>query len=125
VTEDERAAFFRALEERLMRPDIRRSAEDVAALLGDGFVEFGASGAIYGMQQVVDGLRREEPAERSCTELRVRMLSDEIALVTYRALRRDPVSGRERHSLRSSIWQTDGGAWRMIFHQGTPTVPKP
>jgi hypothetical protein len=63
--------------------------------------------------------------ERSTTSFAVRELSNDAVLMTYRAERRDPVSGREWHSLRSSIWRLTDGCWQMIFHQGTAIPPRP
>ena len=36
--------FLRRLEERLLQPEVRQSAEAVADLLADDFIEFGSSG---------------------------------------------------------------------------------
>lgn len=39
------------------------------------------------------------------------MLSDEVALVTYRGAKAN----------RASVWIRRDGQWQMRFHQGTPT----
>jgi hypothetical protein len=52
----------------------------------------------------------------------IRSAIEEVVLVTYRSVSRDPVSGKERHALRSSIWKLIDGRWQMTFHQGTPTA---
>jgi hypothetical protein len=116
--------FFRDLEERLLQSATRRSPEEVGSLLAVDFVEFGSSGSVYDRQQVIDGLGQEQPMERSVTAFAVRELSKDTVLVTYRAERRDPLGGREWHSLRSSIWRLTDGGWQMIFHQGTAIPPR-
>ena len=71
----------------------------------------------------VEGLAAERPRarrKRTVSNLRVKQLADSVALVTY-AIERG--TGDQRGSLRSSIWKHDGGAWRMVFHQGT-VVPE-
>ena len=112
--------LFRELENRLLRQEIRHSPAAVSALLADDFLEFGSSGNIYGRRQTIDALEHEPPAELSMADFAVRALSDSVVLVTYRSERRDPVSGLDRHSLRSSIWSLIGGTWKLRFHQGTP-----
>jgi hypothetical protein len=84
-------------------------------LLAADFIEFGSSGAVYSRQQILDGLPKESPMELSATDFSARMLCDGVVLVTYRSMRRDPASGREWHSLRSSIWKLVDGCWLMAF----------
>jgi len=45
-------AQIRFLEERLLQPDVRKIAEDVAALLAAEFIEFGSSGHIFDREQL-------------------------------------------------------------------------
>ena len=115
---------FYDLEERLLREEVRRSPEKVEALLAPDFFEFGRSGAIWTRQQTIDGLTAEPTMDWSVTDFDARALSETVVLVTYRSVRRDPVSGNEWHSLRSSIWLLTDGRWQIAFHQGTPTQPK-
>ena len=63
--------------------------------------------------------------ERSMRDFTTRLLSESVVLVTYRSVLRDPVRGKEWHALRSSVWKRIDGRWQIIFHQGTPTQPKP
>jgi hypothetical protein len=124
---DEDEDVLRHLEEQLLSASVRRSAERVAALLVDDFVEFGGSGRVFDKAQIVADLAAEpltmSPVLRSLREFRVRKLAPDVALVTYRAVR-SGADGGEAHSLRSSIWTRDAGSWRMVFHQGTPTAAK-
>ena len=113
--------FFRDLEERLLRPEVRRSPDEAGKLLATDFIEFGSSGAVYSRQQILDALAKESPMELSATDFSVRVLCDGVVLLTYRSVRNDPASGQEWHSLRSYIWKFVDGRWLMSFHQGTPT----
>jgi hypothetical protein len=118
--------LFRDLEEKLLRPQTRNSPDEVAALLHPDFFEFGQSGIVWSRQQIIDRLAQERSIEGSLTDLSVRSLAADLALVTYRAVGRDPAGGNEWHSLRSSVWKLTDGRWQMIFHQGTPTrTPRP
>ena len=113
--------FFRDLEERLLRAEVRRLPDEAGKLLASDFIEFGSSGAVCSRQQILDALAKESPMEFSATDFSVRVLCDDVVLVTYRGARNDPASGQEWHSLRSSIWKFVDGRWLMSFHQGTPT----
>ena len=118
--------LFRDLEEKLLRQETRNSPGEVATLLHPDLFEFGQSGTVWSRQQTIDMLAQERPMEGSLTDLSVRSLVADVTLVTYRAVGRDPASGNEWHSLRSSVWKLTDGRWQMIFHQGTPTrVPQP
>ena len=112
-------AQLRHLEEQLLRPDVRRATEKVAALLADGFVEFASSGQVFDRRQILDALQHESPAERSLSDFHCTVLAENIALVTYRATRLLPSDAAPAHSLRSSIWRLKNGQWQMVFHQGT------
>ena len=45
------------------------------------------------------------------TNVAGRLVADTTVLVTYET----------PGALRSSLWRHDGSAWRVLFHQGTPT----
>jgi len=111
-------AQLRHLEEQLLLPKVRASAERVSALLADDFVEFGSSGKIFDKKQIMRLPRQERPIKRSLSKFESTMLSDNVVLVKYCATRS---SKPPRHSLRSSIWRLSNGQWQMVFHQGTLT----
>ena len=104
---------LRALEERLLDPAIRGSANQVDLLLADEFVEFGSSGHIYDKPAVMEALQLDPgfDGRRTIGDFRVRDLAPTVALVTYQI--------RETGTLRSSIWRLEEEQWRMVFHQGT------
>jgi hypothetical protein len=113
--------LFRDLEEKLLGRETRNSPGKVATFLRPDFFEFGQSGTVWSRQQTIDRLAQERPLEGSLTNLSVRSLAADVMLMTYRAVGRDPASGKEWHSLRNSVWNLTDGRWQMIFHQGTPT----
>src|SRR6266849_9783467 len=91
---------LRHLEEQLLGPEVRRSTERLTALLADDFVEFGSSGQVYNKKQVIAALREEAPTKLSLTEFESTMLSEDVALVKYRAIRHHPKPGEQPvHSL--------------------------
>jgi len=107
------AQALRDLEERLLLPSVRASPE-VATLLADEFVEFGSSGKIYDKQQIILLLQQEQGRTRTTlADFSARRLAADVVLVTYRVV--------ESRTIRSSIWRSVDGRWRMVFHQGTKT----
>ena len=118
------ADLLRSLEEQLLRPDTRRSADKVSDLLADEFVEFGSSGRVFDKAQIIESLRQEQEARsvrRTITDFSATSLATETVLITYRLIVCRDTSEEERHTLRSSIWKLINGRWQMVFHQGTPT----
>jgi hypothetical protein len=109
------------LEERLLQPYVRRSAQAVAELLADDFLEFGSSGRMFTKPQIIDSLQWESPTRVALREVQSRTLAPGVVLVTYRAVRQGESEKQVAYSLRSSIWRWREGRWQMIFHQGTPT----
>jgi hypothetical protein len=113
---------LKKLETELLRPEVRRSPEKMAAFLADDFVEFGRSGRIYGKADILETVAQSFAGQLSLLEFAAKALAPSVALVTYRSILRD-ANGSERHALRSSIWTHTEKGWRLVFHQGTPTAP--
>lgn len=105
--------LLRELEEGLLQPSVRASAEQAAALLADEFVEFGSSGRIYDKKQIIELLQEEQgqSRQRTVSDFSARQLATDVVLLTYRIV--------ETRTIRSSIWKLTNGQWRMVFHQGT------
>ncbi|AZE60452.1 hypothetical protein PFLU3_39370 [Pseudomonas fluorescens] len=104
------------LEQALQSCATRSDAGRLGQLLSDDFVEFGASGTVWGSKtEVIAGLQDEVFCERRMSEFAVKLLSAKVVLVTYRGHRQGVGD-----TLRSSVWREEQGQWRMVFHQGTP-----
>jgi hypothetical protein len=110
---------LRQLEERLLQPSVRKSAEEVSELLASEFIESGSSGRIFDKQQIIASLQMESTVRRSLVDFKTWILSPGIVLVTYRAIRQVAPGEQLIYSLRSSIWKLIDGRWQMVFHQGT------
>ena len=108
-----------SLEERLLQPQTRKDATELASLLSDDFVEFGSSGAVFDKTSIISALSRETPTERSIIDFKASPLAEGIVLVTYRAIRRAGAAEAPVETLHSSIWKRVNGEWKMAFHQGT------
>ncbi len=109
------AAHLLQLEISLMQPEVRRSADRLKALIRDDFFEHGASGKIYDLAALLKLLAAEPDVPvPTISDFATRLLSPDIALVTYRT----QLGSLAR--LRSSIWMREQSVWRLQFHQGTP-----
>ncbi|MBB5572956.1 MULTISPECIES: DUF4440 domain-containing protein [Rhizobium] len=120
---DDLSQHLKQLEERLFDPAVRASRPALEELLSAEFREIGSSGMLYTFGDIVDRLTEGEPdgISRVLTGFELKMLSDTLALVTYRATLHYP-DGRDVRTLRSSIWRLEAvERWRMLFHQGTLT----
>jgi hypothetical protein len=111
------AAYFFDLETSLHKSEIRKSPEAAAALLADGFIEFGSSGRIWDKSSIVESMRNEEPQAQEIIveDFVARELAPDVVLVTY--ISRTLTAYQP--TLRSSIWKNIATKWQMVFHQGT------
>jgi len=110
------------LEDRLLQPEIRHFGEEISRLLADDFVEFGVSGRTFDKLQVVEESPHSPPVPVIIKEFQVKILSPDVVLATYRAVKTNESREEMRNSLRSSIWKFLDGRWQMVFHQGTRTM---
>ncbi|OUC12092.1 MAG: DUF4440 domain-containing protein [Alkalinema sp. CACIAM 70d] len=117
-------SMLRELECELHQPQCRGNRARLAQLLAPDFREFGRSGASYTLDDMLMRLPTDiDPPKIHAQDFAVQMLSDSIALLTYREANINPSGELFRHTNRSSIWRLDSSGWQMIFHQGTPTAP--
>ena len=106
------------LELSLLRPSFRKSSDELERILADDFIEFGSSGKTYNKQQVIDFLANEIQTEIAVEDFSVKMLSEDIALATYKTFHKDS----QKRVLRSSVWKKTENSWVLEFHQGTVTI---
>ena len=107
------------LETKLLDVEFRKSSSLVGKLLTDDFIEFRSSGCIYNKLEVMAGLQSEVAIKRKLRNFNIRILADNIVLVTYISASYNDAGVEESASLRSSIWNFIDNSWKMIFHQGT------
>jgi len=67
----------------------------------------------------MEALQVESPADISMVDFRIKMLSADVALITYRAVWRRATDVQTSFSLRSSLWVMRDDRWQIVFHQGT------
>ena len=117
---DSEVELICALETRLLQGYVRESPEELARILAEDFIEFGASGRVYDKKQAFEAVTSAQ-SEISMTGFAARILAPGIILATYRTTKHKSAAGRSVSSLRSSVWQLIDGRWQLIFHQGTPS----
>jgi hypothetical protein len=115
---------LRAREEVLLDPMVRRDRGQVADLLADDFFEFGSSGRVWSRAATLDLLASEDYTPPSMEDFACHLIAPDVALVTYKSVRIDSVSGMRRVVLRSSLWIRKSERWRVRFHQGTKAARK-
>jgi hypothetical protein len=114
---------LKALETSLHDPEVRRSAERLGALLHPAFRELGRSGREYTREEVLAEFSGGAPEFVIwAQDFSLEVLSESLALLTYRSAHVADGGALERHTLRASLWQRTEEGWKMRFHQGTPTA---
>lgn len=90
------------------------------AMVADDYWETGASGRVYGRDEVLDALehRYADPdydplAGMEVGDFVARQTGERTWLVTYR------LRQAERLTIRVTVWRRDGDAWIALYHQGT------
>ena len=116
--------ILRELECELHELSTRRNRERLAQLLHPTFREFGRSGAVGSREEVIAHLLAEtEPPKVIAQGFVVLELAPSVVLLTYQSAHVSATGSLERHANRASVWLREDSGWRMVFHQGTPTVP--
>lgn len=119
------AEEIKILEETLLHSDFRNNPQLLDELLADDFEELGSNGKVTSKDEVVQWLLTKEGTPQwSLTEFRIRQVTPDLVLAVYRARQKDRLDDTYQGSMRSSLWQRNGAAWKMIFHQGTKILPE-
>ena len=100
------------------RPAFGKNGFDWEQMMAPDYWEVGASGRRYSRQFILDHLAKQPPVDAEaagwrCWDFGLRPLGPDTFLLTY------SLDQNGRISRRSTIWQHAGGAWRILFHQGT------
>ena len=111
---------LQALEVELHHPGVGCSRERLEQLLHPAFHEVGRSGSAYTRETVINYLASQysQPVVVS-DSFALSELGPGIALLTYRSAHLEPGNLLTNHTLRSSVWLSAAGGWRLRYHQGT------
>ncbi len=116
LTDDDRKLLQR-LEEELWREETRFDIPFMEQVLAEDFFEFGRSGRIYNRDQILTATRQPIDAVIPLPDFAVRMLAEDVALVTYNS--KAAYNGVLEKACRNSIWSRTSTGWVIRFHQGT------
>jgi len=109
-----------SLEKQLLIPSVRANIDELKRLISDDFIEVGASGRRFGINDVLVRLPQESSPQFKNYDFELRLLSESLAQLCYGATiiyNDDEI----RHSRRTSLWrQNQDGLWQICYHQGTP-----
>ena len=119
-----KASLFNHLieaERQLLQPEVRQSERALDALLDDEFIEIAANGTSFNKYQVLTRLPTEVVPQFYNQHFKGRMLSIDVAQISYQAAYRRSARAEFNYSLRMSLWRKNSAQeWQMVFHQGTP-----
>lgn len=108
------------LEEKLQKPDVRKSAKELDDLISDDLIEFGSSGQKYTKKDVLANLPSSPEIKFIMTDFETNILGEKIVQSLFKTEKTNLETGKITTSLRSSLWRNEDGKWKMLFHQGTP-----
>ena len=113
---------LRKLEVSLHDPRVRASADQFGAHLHPAFREFGRSGGSYTREEIIASVAGElAPYEIWSQDFELEVISEGLALLTYRSAHVAEQGELEHHTNRAPLWQQTESGWKIRFHQGTPT----
>ncbi|CAH9050603.1 hypothetical protein PSECIP111951_00225 [Pseudoalteromonas holothuriae] len=107
-------------ERQLLEPSVRQSNDMLEQLLSNDFYEISANGLIFNKQYVLSRLPDEKVPQFYNQAFQGRMLTAQLAQLSYHAAYRRNVKYQLNYSIRMSLWRLEYGKWRLVFHQGTP-----
>lgn len=111
------------LENDLLKSEVRKSPQKISELLAEDFIEFTSSGSEYHYKSGDVFQKQEDNSELlwNITDFKIKQLSDDCILAIYKVIKHNETNENKKYSLRSSIWKSYSGKWKMLFHQGTLT----
>lgn len=107
------------LENRLLKPGVRESENELFELLDEELIEFCSNGKIYHYKK--GDTFNSQGINWEIVDFSIVELSDLTVLAIYKLIKHDEIDIEKKYSLRSSIWKYSDDKWKMIFHQGTLT----
>lgn len=122
VLSPEDQALLTRLEESMWTEASRFDESFMQRSLASDFFEFGKSGRMHTRDAVLSAQRHVIGAMLPLRELRIRLLGENTAQITYMS-ETESADGSRLLARRSSIWSKTSLGWQLRFHQGTPVPP--
>ena len=119
---DELLQHLREREVALHQPGVRADVNRLEELLHESFAEIGRSGRSYSRADILGELPLENTSSSVLSQdFCVAVVTNGVALLTYKSAHVDSDGTISCHALRSSLWLHTAQGWQVRFHQGTPT----
>ncbi len=111
--------IIKNFEIELLDPKVRKNKKRLNDLLSDDFLEYASTGEIFTKKDILLNLPKETKRTFNISNLKVKDISENIFLVTYKIKKFDIDKNIKTLSIRSSIWKKDNNQFKMVFHQGS------
>jgi hypothetical protein len=116
-------ATLQALEQSLLRAEVRSDSDRLGALLHPLFSEVGASGRTYSREEMLTEFRNAPPSYAVwAQDFQAEVISETVVLLRFKSAHIEESGSLSRFVSRISVWQATESGWRLRFHQGTPTT---
>ena len=114
---------LRELEVETHQPHVRTDHRKLEQLLHPNFFEVARSGALYSRDSVLAEFSNHPPSYSVWSQdFQLELVAEGLALLTYRSAHIADDGTLERHTQRTSLWQSTEQGWQLRFHQGTPVA---
>jgi len=114
------AELIEKRERALLQTDWNVNPNLIDEFLAMDFEEINSNGQITTRQDAVNWLlHKNNKVQWTLMNFRIKVLTDEIVLASYSIQQPTNPHMMRKGSIRTSIWQIQGGHWKMIFHQAT------
>jgi hypothetical protein len=111
------------LELHCLKPEVRSSSQELDKILADDFMEITSTGIAYDKAHALSRIPNDIVPTFTQQNFEIRMLTDGVAQLIYKATIQKVNEESVTYSLRNSIWKLNGNSWQMLFHQGTICEP--
>ena len=109
------------LEIELHQIEVRKDKNRLNELFHESFLEVGRYGKTYRKSDILANLQKQTISGTIWSQdYNLEVLSDDLALITYKSAMMDEEGNLSIYTFRSSLWQKVAGSWRIRFHQWTP-----
>ncbi len=111
-----------SLERKMLEADKSGDWDVISRHMADDFLEIAGNGSYFNKEQIAKLFPESRVDHYKMSEIAFRALGPNVALLTYRLDVQASFQGKSLPAafLISSVWQEQGGDWKVVFHQGTP-----
>lgn len=114
--------LIESYEREMLEADKQGNWDAIARRMADDFLEIAGNGRYFNKQQIAKLFHESRVDDYKMSEVDFRALGPDAALLAYRLDVQAMFQGKPLPAafLISSVWQKRDGAWKVVFHQGTP-----